>query len=66
MDLISGSVDQTSSPQEKITLFRSLFRGRDDVPAAIREPQNGPVCIRARLCQRVGPWRVREAAHQMR
>ena len=31
MDLISGSVNQTSSPQAKITLFRSLFRGRDDV-----------------------------------
>src|SRR6188472_3955365 len=31
MDLISGSVDQASSPQEKITLFRWLFRGRDDV-----------------------------------
>ena len=31
MDLIPGSVDQTSSPQEKIALFRSLFRGRDDV-----------------------------------
>ncbi len=31
MDLISGSVDQTSSPQAKITLFRSLFRGREDV-----------------------------------
>ena len=31
MDLISGAVDQTSSPQAKITLFRSLFRGRDDV-----------------------------------
>ena len=31
MDLISGSVDQTSSPQAKIALFRSLFRGRDDV-----------------------------------
>src|SRR4029450_9792929 len=31
MDLISGSVDQTSSPQVKIALFRSLFRGRDDV-----------------------------------
>jgi hypothetical protein len=31
MDLISGSVDQTSSPWAKITLFRSLFRGRDDV-----------------------------------
>ena len=31
MDLISGPVDQTSSPQEKIALFRSLFRGREDV-----------------------------------
>lgn len=31
MDLISGCVDGTSSPQSKIALFRSLFRGRDDV-----------------------------------
>jgi uncharacterized protein (DUF433 family) len=31
MGLISGSVDQTSSPEAKIALFRSLFRGRDDV-----------------------------------
>jgi len=31
MDLISGPVDQASSPQVKIALFRSLFRGRDDV-----------------------------------
>jgi hypothetical protein len=31
MDLISGCVDQTSSSQAKIALFRSLFRGRDDV-----------------------------------
>ena len=31
MDLIFGSVDQTSSSQVKIALFRSLFRGRDDV-----------------------------------
>ncbi len=31
MDLISGSVDQTSSSQAKIALFRSLFRGREDV-----------------------------------
>jgi hypothetical protein len=31
MDVISGSVDQTSSPEAKIALFRSLFRGRDDV-----------------------------------
>ena len=25
------SLDQTSSPEAKIALFRSLFRGRDDV-----------------------------------
>lgn len=31
MDLISEPVDQTSSPQAKIAVFRSLFRGRDDV-----------------------------------
>jgi hypothetical protein len=29
--LISGPVDRTSSPQVKIALFRSLFRGREDV-----------------------------------
>src|SRR5512143_126077 len=33
MDLISEPVDQTSSPQAKIALFRSLFRGREDVYA---------------------------------
>ena len=31
MDLFSGPVDQTSSSEAKIALFRSLFRGRDDV-----------------------------------
>ncbi|HZM94143.1 MAG TPA: DEAD/DEAH box helicase family protein, partial [Vicinamibacterales bacterium] len=31
MDLLSKPVDQASSPEEKIALFRSLFRGRDDV-----------------------------------
>ena len=31
MDLLSEPVGQTSSPQVKIALFRSLFRGRDDV-----------------------------------
>ena len=31
MTPISGPVDLTSSSQAKITLFRSLFRGRDDV-----------------------------------
>ena len=31
MDLLSAPVDQSSSPQAKIALFRSLFRGREDV-----------------------------------
>src|SRR6202008_1237501 len=31
MTPISQPVDRTSSPEEKIALFRSLFRGRDDV-----------------------------------
>ena len=31
MELILGLVDQASSPQAKIALFRSLFRGREDV-----------------------------------
>jgi superfamily II DNA or RNA helicase/very-short-patch-repair endonuclease len=31
MDLMSGPVDRTSSAEAKIALFRSLFRGRDDV-----------------------------------
>jgi len=31
MDVISGSVDRTSSSEAKIALFRSLFRGRNDV-----------------------------------
>ena len=31
MDLSPGIVKQTSSSQSKIALFRSLFRGRDDV-----------------------------------
>jgi superfamily II DNA or RNA helicase/very-short-patch-repair endonuclease len=31
MDLISEPIAQTSSPEAKIALFRSLFRGREDV-----------------------------------
>ena len=31
MNLISGLVDRTSSSQAKIALFRSLFRGREDI-----------------------------------
>jgi hypothetical protein len=31
MSLLSGPVDKTSRSEVKIALFRSLFRGRDDV-----------------------------------
>ena len=42
MDLISGPVDQTSSSAAKIALFRSLFRGRDDVyPCRFESRQTG-------------------------
>src|SRR5437899_6509496 len=50
MDLISGTVDLTSSPEAKIALFRSLFRGRDDVyPRRFESRKTGkagysPVC----------------------
>ena len=33
MDVRASPVDRTSAPQAKIALFRSLFRGRDDVYA---------------------------------
>ncbi len=33
MDINAGPIDRTSTPQAKIALFRSLFRGRDDVYA---------------------------------
>ena len=67
MDLISGPVDQTSSPLAKIALFRSLFRGREDVyPRRFEKPKDGQIWLRPRLRQRMGPGRVREAAHQMR
>jgi hypothetical protein len=31
MNLVTGSIDRTSSSQAKIALFRLLFRGREDV-----------------------------------
>ena len=44
----------------------ALSRSRRRVPAAIREPQDRQVWVRARMCQRVDPRGVREATHQMR
>ena len=49
--LSPASVTTKSSTQDKIRLFRNLFRGRDDVYAIRREGKNGksgysPACIR--------------------
>ena len=44
----------------------ALPRSRRRVPAPIREPEDRKGWIRSRMCQRVGPRRVREATHQVR
>ena len=43
--MLRGSVNDRSPPNEKITLFRSLFRGREDVyPRRFESvPQGKPV-----------------------
>src|SRR5882724_4467187 len=42
MDQSSGLIDRTSSSQAKIALFRSLFRGRDDVyPRRVESRKTG-------------------------
>ena len=41
MDVSPPDVDQTSSPQTKIALFRSLFRGRDFVLRFLAEDVGG-------------------------
>lgn len=72
MDPISRSVDQTSS-QAKISLFRSLFRGRDDVyPRRFESRKTGrsgyaPACanewVRG-VCE--NPHRLRAREHRPR
>ena len=53
MDLSTGLVNQTSSSQAKIALFRSLFRGREDVyPRRFESRKTGksgsvPACANA-------------------
>ena len=67
MDLISGSVDQTSSSAgEDRAVSVALPRPRRRLPASIREPEDGQVRVCARLRQRMGAGHLREAAHQMR
>ena len=67
MDLFSGPVDQTSSSEAKIALFRSLFRGRDDVyPRRFESRKTGKAGLCTRLRQRVGARDLREAPDQVR
>jgi hypothetical protein len=52
---------------DKVTLFRSLFRGRDDVfPASLDECEDGAERLRSGLRQRVGAGRLQETAGEMR
>jgi hypothetical protein len=39
--IASATINSKSSPDEKVKLFRSLFRGRDDVYAIRWEGRNG-------------------------
>ena len=41
METTASIVDRTSAPQAKIALFRSLFRGREDVYAQRWESPDG-------------------------
>jgi hypothetical protein len=66
MDVDAHIVDKTSPAEAKIALFRSLFRGREDVYAPVREPEDGPVGLCARLRERVGTRYLPEASDQMR
>ena len=67
MDEQGDLVHHRSSPEAKIALFRSLFRGREDVyPSSLREPQDRQVRLSARVRQRVGPRRLRKTQGQMR
>src|SRR5438046_2839875 len=59
-------VHQHSSADAKIRLFRSLFRGWDDVYPAIREPQNRKIRLCAGVRQRMGSGYLREATNQVR
>jgi hypothetical protein len=52
MILEATLVNQHSTADAKIRLFRSLFRGRDDVyPRRFREPKNREIGLRTRLRQ---------------
>jgi len=61
-----GQLTQRFDSVDKITLFRSLFRGREDVIAPVYKPENWSRGICTGLRERMDPWCVREAQDQMR
>ena len=61
-----GPVTNASPAAAKIALFRSLFRGREDVyPRRFESRKTGRSGLPTGLRQRMGPRRVREAPHQV-
>ena len=52
--------------REKIALFRSLFRGREDVYPRRFESRKTGSRVRASVRERMGAGHLREAAHQVR
>jgi hypothetical protein len=60
------SVTNQSSQEAKIALFRSLFRGREDVyPKRFESLKNRQKGISTCLSQRVGQWDLRKAQNSV-
>ena len=62
----AAHVTASSPPAEKIALFRSLFRGREDVfPRRWTNARSGPGGLRTRLRQRMGAAHLQQASDQV-
>ena len=49
-------VTMESAPADKIRLFRAMFRGREDVCAAVCEREERQVGLFASVCDRMDAW----------
>ncbi len=59
-------IDRNSTIENKIALFRRLFRGRSDVfPSPLGESHDGAQRVRTRLCERMAAWDLRKTKSQM-
>lgn len=67
MDGAPLTVDRRSSVESKIRLFRSLFRGREDVyPRRFESRKTGRSGYGAGMLERMGARHLRKAAGQVR